>query len=91
VTVSLYTVRFCILIKRQLKLERPADSGDELENAVSHARYEEIYMAMFYLPHEISDIIHMYNFIRASHLYSLVRLKTYAAMTMRPLLLRDVM
>jgi len=45
VTVSLYTVGFCILIKRQLKLERPADSGDELENVASHFAYEHKYVA----------------------------------------------
>lgn len=31
--------------KNKLKLERPADSGDELENVASHVAYEHIYVA----------------------------------------------
>jgi hypothetical protein len=65
--VSLYTVRICILIRKQLKLERPANGGDELENVATHASYEQIYVVMFYVMYETSDVICTF-FIGASHL-----------------------
>jgi hypothetical protein len=47
-------------LKKQLKLERTADTMDELENVASHANYEQICVVKCYLLYEISDVIHMY-------------------------------